>query len=258
MTIHDQQPATSAQPNTFGLFLQSLLATRHSPFAILDERKHRVAAFTLIEMIIVVAIISVLLGMLYGALERAQKFSRRTTAYSELKTIETAFKQYKAHYHAWPSSLPSGVTPIPSADNSIDYGFAIDAKIADLLQGIHANRDTGIIIPSADIEAFNSEMIPFLELSRKSPISHAPVNPFKPTDPKAPAPRAYKVFFDMNGDRQIAIPTDGHAPGFRGTNIIADVAVWTVIPGSRQVDNNGNPQPAEEMVFGSWDSFSVK
>ena len=246
MTLHDKQPATSKPRSAFGMSLQSLFANRQSQIA-------NLAAFTLIEMIIVIAIISTLLGLLYGALERAQKFSRRTITYSELKTIETAFKQYKAHYHTWPTNIVADVRL--NSEDGRDQGFVIDERTARLLQG-HQPADVG----AQDIEHFNREMIPFLELSRYSPVTHAPANPFKPNNSANPGvTRAYKVLFDTNGDRQIAIPPDTDATGSpNGTNIIADVAVWTVIPGSRQVDDRGQPRNDGDVIFGSWDSFSVK
>ena len=199
-------------------------------------------AFTLIEMIIVIAIISALLGLLYGPLERAQKFSRRTITYSELKTIEAAFKQYKAHYHAWPEGL---VSSPPLQDSNGDKGFIIDERIAYLLQGV---------VTQTEADQFNPEMIPFLELSRRSPTTRAPVNPFKPVK-NTQTERVYKVLFDTNGDRQITI-TDADT-GYSTNGIIADVAVWTVIPAIRQVDESGSPRNAGDVVFGSWDSFSI-
>jgi prepilin-type N-terminal cleavage/methylation domain-containing protein len=217
-----------------------------SPLRPLSGRNNN--AFTLIEMIIVIAIISALLGLLYGALERAQKFSRRVITYTELKNIESAFKQYHAHYHTWPTNTLASVQFV-SGD---DRGFIIDERIAALLQG---NRPQGV--SANDIENFNPEMIPFVEFARYSTVTRAPVNPFKSNKPNPiDTTRAYKVLFDINGDRQIRIEDD-EAPGFT-TNIIANVAVWTLVPGTRKTDSSGNPERLEEEVFGSWDSFSVK
>ena len=202
-------------------------------------------------MIIVIAIISSLLALLYGALERAQKFSRRTITYTELKNIESAFKQYHAHYHAWPDDTRAA-KPLPSGD---DRGFIIDEGIAALLQG---NQIPGV--SADDIAAFNPEMIPFIEFARYSPATRAPVNPFKSNKPNpTDTTRAYKVLFDTNGDRKIEIPgSDPDASALPRTNIIASVAVWTLIPGTRTSDNSGVAEKQEDVLFGSWDSFSVK
>jgi len=199
-------------------------------------------------MIIVIGIISSLLALLYGALERSQKFSRRVITYTELKNIESAFKQYHAHYHTWPTNTLATV----QFESGEDRGFVIDERIAALLQG---NQPSDV--SANDIAAFNPEMIPFIEFARYSPASRAPVNPFKSNKPnQTDTTRAYKVLFDIDGDRQIRVQDD-EAPGFT-TNIIANVAVWTLIPGTRRTDSSGTPEPLEEEVFGSWSSFSVK
>lgn len=210
-------------------------------------RKNR-PAFTLIEMIIVISIISVLLGLLYGALERAKKFSRRTITFSELKSVESAFKQYYAHYHAWPSNSVA-TAKINSGE---DQGFVIDKDVAKALQGY---------FEAETYRALNPEAIPFIEFSRYSPGTGAPVNPFKSEkSTQQDTSRAYKVLFDTDGDRQILVP--GNDPDAAGstdaTNIIASVAVWTFIPATRKTDASGQPQQVGDVLFGSWESFSVK
>jgi type II secretory pathway pseudopilin PulG len=199
-------------------------------------------------MLIVISIISVLLGLLYGALERAQKFSRRTITYAEIKGIESAFKQYYAHYHAWPSNNLATAR----LESRNDLGFVIDQPIATMLQGV---RDT-----SNDAWKLNPEAVPFIEFARYSPLSRAPVNPFKPNNNNAnDTSRSYKVLFDTDGDRQLLIPIDTDATGTTtATNIVASVAVWTVIPATRKTNRSGQEENIGDVIFGSWDSFNVK
>lgn len=208
------------------------------------------SAFTLIEMLIVISVISVLLGLLYGALERAQKFSRRTITYTELKSIESAFKQYQAHYHAWPSNgVVDATARLTSGE---DEGFIISESIAKTLQGM---RDT-----STDVWKLNPEAIPFIEFSRYSPYTHAPVNPFKSNYNSATdTTRSYKILFDTNGDRQIEVPGSDTDVSISGTtNVIGSIAVWTIIPATRQASSSGVAQEAGEVRLGSWDSFNVR
>ncbi len=209
-------------------------------------------------MLIVISIISILLGMLYGALERAKKFSRRVITFTELKSIESAFKQYHAHYHAWPTNLCAEASHRfeSASTGGTDLGFIIDHRAAVILQGAQSSP-RGLTITSDDAQNCNPDMIPFLELSRISNASGAPVNPFKSSlDAATDTSRSYKVLFDTDGDRQLQIE-DTELPGFRA-NIIASVAVWTIIPATRKTDSSGQPLNVGDVIFGSWESFNVK
>ena len=128
----------------------------------------------------------------------------------------------------------------------------IDENIAKLLQGYLGNA------PSAEAIAFNPEAVPFIEFSRFSATTRAPVNPFKSngTDQQDTA-RSYKVLFDTNGDRQIDVPS-GDAQSPSNMIVVTSVAVWTVIPATRQTTSSGQTQGPTEVIFGSWDSFNVK
>ncbi len=221
-----------------------------------SESKKQVAkirrqAFTLMEMLVVISIISVLLGLLYGALERAQKFSRRSITYTEIKNIETALQQYHAHYYQWPSN---DVARLPLSSGA-DSGFIIDREMARVLQGVRTDN-------APVMDRMNPASIPFLEFARFSRVSRNPVNPFKSlNDTAADTSRSYKVLFDMNGDRQILVPgndPDAAAAGVAQTNIIASVVVWTMIPATRTTDASGNQQTMTDVMLGSWDSFSAR
>jgi len=199
-------------------------------------------------MLIVISIISVLLGLLYGALERAQKFSRRAIAYTELKNIETAFKQYEAHYHFWPTNA---LNIIKSGE---DQGFIIDKAFAQVLQGV-----------SKDYEALMNEVnpagIPFMEFARYNRDSGHPVNPFKSLSSNSDdTTRAYRVMFDSNGDNQIEVPGDDPAvPNDTASEIVfKSVAVWTYIPGPRTTDSSGNKNAVTDVMLGSWSPFATK
>jgi len=221
-TFHTRYSALDARRSTFGV-------RRSSP------------AFTLIEMLIVISIISVLLGLLYGSLERARKFSRRAVAYTEVKNIEAALKQYYAHYHDWPPTDVSE-TAFPSGQ---DAGFQIDKDVATLLQGTISDNTTPAI------KAANPDRIPFIEFARKNNNS-VPINPFRLVS--STETRQYKVLFDLDNDNEIQV-SDTTA-SFQ-TNVYASVAVWTVIPGSTSSGNSGNTTAVTTYeVLGSWNTFS--
>ncbi len=211
----------------------------------------KLSAFTLIEMVIVIGIISVLMAMLYGGLERAQKFSRRTITYTEVKSIENAFKQYHAHYHCWPTNTP-GETAVEISDG--DSYFVIDRQLANVLRGNITDSST------EEIRNINYDAIPFIEFSRfyaKTP--YPPVNPFPPTSDEKISDRQFHVKFDTNGDHQINIPADEFVT--TATNVVGDVVVWTYVPGTRkgktdESDSTGGVPPDERIE--SWSNFTIK
>lgn len=221
-------------------------STRTSAFPHFRTSSLPRTAFTLIEMLIVISIISVLLGLLYGALERARTFSRRAIAYTEVKNIETAFKQYYAHYHDWPPE-----TCIEAADTRLsgsqgdDKGFVIDANMAKMLQGTISDSD-GL---NTTIKAANPDRIPFIEFARKNNTG-VPINPFRLSTGSTET-RQYKVLFDLDNDNEIGVRDD---LAVSNVTVYASVAVWTMIPGSPSEDNTDTTVSYE--LIGSWHPFS--
>lgn len=210
-------------------------------------------AFTLIEMIIVISIISVLLGLLYGSLERARKFSRRAITFTEVKNIEAGLKQYYAHYHDWPADTVIDAISQPLVSGQ-DGGFVIDANVAQMLQGT---------LTDSSLQALrnaNPDRIPFVEFARFSSSSQGqslsvPINPFRTTTGSTET-RQYKVLFDLNGDNEIRVTDPGVAN--YTTNVFKRVAVWTLIPGSPGSGRNDSTEISRDEVLGSWDTFDAK
>ena len=213
-------------------------------------KQKKCRGFTLIELLIVISIISVLLGLLYGALERTQKFSRRVMAFTEIKNLETAFKQYYAQYNTWPSNDIANI----QITSGQDSGFIIDRDMSDVLQGYR--------IDETNMDTLNPAAIPFIEFARYSTYdangNGPPVNPFKSINNTAgDTSRSYHVLFDTNGDRQIIIKTDNGVTA-PTEPIIASVVVWTYIPSSRTTNSQGTQQAITDTILGSWDSFAAK
>ncbi|MBN1556509.1 MAG: type II secretion system protein [Lentisphaerae bacterium] len=69
-----------------------------------DGRRRR--GFTLIEMLVVVAIIALLVGILLPAIGAARQYAKRQRARSEVRQIELAWKSFLNDYR----ELPSGIT----------------------------------------------------------------------------------------------------------------------------------------------------
>lgn len=199
-------------------------------FLLLNPRVgRRRKGFSLVEMLIVVSIISMLLGMLYSAIRSVQRYSRESVTRGELKNIESAWKQYYAHYQFWPTGSwsvvsASGTTvtvdPDPATDNDIQY--TLDVPFARMLEGQALTNSTTVL---------NSEAIAFLELTRFDDKG-APINAWG-----SPKGRRYKVKFDLNGDNQVEVHTNATA----SATVFRSIAVWTEHP---EKDN---------VILGSWE-----
>ena len=78
------------------------------------------SGFTLIEMMIVIAVIAILLGVLLPQFRGTQDEARMQRGRSELRTVATALESYYIHNsNAFPSALSSLTTATPRIVSSI-------------------------------------------------------------------------------------------------------------------------------------------
>lgn len=73
------------------------------------ERLRR-TGFTLVEMLVVIAIIGVLAALLIPAIQAARESARRTTCQNNLKQIAFSVQQYHSQYHVFPPGRLGGRT----------------------------------------------------------------------------------------------------------------------------------------------------
>ena len=73
------------------------------------ERMRR-TGFTLVEMLVVIAIIGVLVALLIPAIQAARESARRTTCQSNLKQIAFAVQQYHTKFQVFPPGRLDGLT----------------------------------------------------------------------------------------------------------------------------------------------------
>ncbi|MFP4028716.1 MAG: type II secretion system protein [Candidatus Brocadiia bacterium] len=67
--------------------------------------------FTLIEILVVVAIIGMLAGMILAASHQVRERAKRDNTYMLLQRTETALEEYRDLYGSWPTAGGSGLIP---------------------------------------------------------------------------------------------------------------------------------------------------
>ena len=198
------------------------------------SRLHNRRGFTLTELLMVMMVMTILYCIALSAIRAVDRTARKTAARAELKSIETAFKQYYAHYQTWPDVL---------ADDTADRADAlIDASLAKVLDGTGENtrgRENG----------GNPDKMIFIEFSRMT-NDGIPLNPWGSSGRYETEKCRYHVAVDADGDNSVQFAPDGYENAtavellpstrrFRGS-----VIVWTFNPELTK-DN-------EDYLIGSW------
>lgn len=176
---------------------------------IANRRSRR--AFTLIELLMVVMVITILYGILLSVIRTVQRHTLQTVTRGELKNIENAWKQYFAHYQMWPETA----------------GHQIDKEVSEALQGI---------TNSPWAANWNPDGIAFMEFSRFD-ADRRPLNAWGESGRHDKDMCSYYVLFDTDGDNRLLATDVGPLPNglpvpftnalFRG------VAVWSYNPEER-------------------------
>ena len=77
--------------------------------------------YTLIEMLVVIAIIAVLAGLLFPAINIARERAKENQALAGVNVLTMALQQYKSVYYRFPSSIPTGTLIGGTTSNTSAY-----------------------------------------------------------------------------------------------------------------------------------------
>lgn len=70
-----------------------------------DLMNKRLRAFTLIELMVVMALIAILMGLVMSGLSRAKLKAQISRAEVDMKAMELAIRNYRLEYSHWPGAL---------------------------------------------------------------------------------------------------------------------------------------------------------
>ena len=150
-------------------------------------------AFTLIEILIVIAIIALLAALLFPAFSRARESGRQTTCRTNLQQISIAVQQYFQDERRYPDSLVDLLPEGAKYDNGTATGDVIGANVTGYLK----NGSDGLLCPNDDLDNAKPRSS-YGSLSKTVP---APRPTTFATDPNADVGQyAYNYWgYDQNG-----------------------------------------------------------
>ncbi len=98
-----------------------------------SNRKRSLAGFSLIELLIVIAIILIILGVALPKLTKSRTFAQEMAAQKAISTLHTAQTQYYSQYGGYATSLtqlgpPTNGAPGPNGAELIDRDLASGEK----------------------------------------------------------------------------------------------------------------------------------
>jgi len=133
------------------------------------------SAFTLVEILIVIAIIALLAALLFPAFSRARESGRQTTCVTNLHQISIAVQQYFQDERRYPDSL---VDLLPEGSKFNDTPLTVNGVIAQNTSGYLKNGSDGLLCPDDDLDNTTP---------RSSYGSLSKIVPTFPATPTAPA-----------------------------------------------------------------------
>ena len=215
------------------VILLNIQKTRE-PSSARTSRPSPVAAFTLVELLVVISIIAILMGLLFPAFKGVQDQAKRVQAKNDMAQIVTAVNAYYTEY---------GRVPIPpnDADGSAGYTYGDTSKGARHANDWLFNVLRGISQLNGDQLLENPRFVSFINVTIAK-------NSAKPTSGLGqgdgqwydPWGTPYNVRLDSNYSNWISTsPPYQNAPTWNGTS--GAVIAWSYgKDGKLGANNNGD------------------
>ena len=92
-----------------GVFYESMVGRKHGPVPFMQRSALAPQGFTLVEMLVVIAIIGILAGLVTAAAIRARIVVKNAAIGVDISQLDAALKAYKAKFGEYP---PDGIDPV--------------------------------------------------------------------------------------------------------------------------------------------------
>lgn len=201
------------------------------------------AAFTLVEILIVIAIIALLAALLFPAFSRARESARQTTCVTNLHQISIAVQQYFQDERRYPDSL---VDLLPEGAKYDDGTGTNTAVIPVNVSGYLKNGSDGLLCPNDDLDNTTPRS------------SYGSLKKFPNTPVASASPAVTGTTADPNGDvgkyayNYWGYDTDGFAypdaPSVAAANFDASALVYPKVVKTTQ----GSGGPTNTEIVGTF------
>ncbi|MDA1045137.1 MAG: prepilin-type N-terminal cleavage/methylation domain-containing protein [Verrucomicrobia bacterium] len=170
------------------------------------------SGFTLIEMLVVVAIVLILMGLLMAALPRVKVRTQITQAENDVRQLELAFLGYFSEYKRWPTGL---------------VGYDAGPDIEATTTGIQLEPGVVAMLAGNNVNSMNPRLMAFFQ-TRASALGSG--------DFLDPWGHPYKYMLDYNRDDILHIE---FTSSDWSTNFSLSVGVWSRGPNGSDMLSDG-------------------
>ena len=116
----------------------------------LGRSRHRIRAFTLVEIMVVVVVIGLLAAMGLPAYRRVTMRSKATAVQNDLRTFSTTFITYNLQNGRWPADIGPAQRP-PELQNALANNFTMKSPIGGFYKWNYDVSSDGITAKAAII-----------------------------------------------------------------------------------------------------------
>jgi len=132
------------------------MINRVSPFRFAKSGHRKQLAFTLVELLVVMAIIAALMGLLFPVASSVMRSAKKTQATTDAQSVKSAINAYYTEYGRFPVDTSTSTTD--------DMELTSDAELGDLYKVLIASPKDDTLV-----QEMNPRLISFLDVKDAKP-----------------------------------------------------------------------------------------